>query len=952
MLKHTFLSILTSIVLASEALAGPISITVTDRYKYNSENKPGRLVYVESSVPLTSAEMTLPGETVRMPLAPCGEGRYELLLPENYGVSRNETASIAFFQKKKRIDSAEVSVPKMRHWKIMIFPHSHVDIGYTNPTDVIEEVHKRNMEQAIILGEKTKDYPEGARFVWNTEVSWALERYLAEESPEKCEKVLEGIRKGYISVDASYVNTNTSSAHESELIEMFSFAHRIEKLTGRKIETMVQVDIPGFTWGIPAIAPISGIKNIISLPNGGDRIGSAYKLNFRTKVWKGPDGKSEALFIQPGPYCDAAIRKRDSFFWDMLGATESAKIPLTIKSDNPREIFVDNYLSNVLPKLEEDGDSPYVYDFLPMTWCMSDNVPIDADLPDAVKSWNEEFAFPRLSICGSREIVAAYEPYRDSMPQVSGDYTEYWTDGLGTSARYTAHHRDVKERLAQAEVLSCMTGNAIPKDVVSEAWRNAIMGTEHTWTFIYPDKPIADTMLAQKYAFFTTTDSLAADLTDKALETCMAAGSKVIAVFNTEGFARSGLVKVTPETARNSNAIVDFESGARIPSQILSDGSLAFVSGEIPPMGARKYRLVCDKVKKTDNMPGGACSIDNGLVSVSLDPLTGDITSLVSGGKEFVDRMSSAHVNSYRYLHGGESSGFASQAYDARMSWKEYGPVVKTLRVVSSAEGCNTLVREITLIDGDSAVYIDNMVDKIATTDKEGLHFGFAFDLKNNCRLFADVPWGVMELEGDQWPEANRNWLAMQRWVNVSDDDANITICSMNAPVFEVGDLTANIIGSSGNWLGSIHKTPCIWSWVMNNHWHTNFALSQEGETMFRYALKPGSGRMDKAAANRFARSQTRALVTCPVKEDFSMEMPFMLKMDPSIDVTCVRPVDGGILVILRSISDQDLDVEFKLRDGYHAIRTDAWGELNGDEAAKFNITSKSVLAVKVTANR
>lgn len=943
MLKNTIIPIIAAVFIAAEVYAGPVSVTVTDRYKYDAAGRPGRLLYVDSKVPFTSAEMEIGGLKVLMAPVSCGESRFEILLPENYAVSRDEVADITFLQKKKPIDRVTVNVPRMRHWEILIYPHSHVDIGYTNPREVIEDVHKRNIEQAIILGEKTKDYPEGARFVWNTEVSWPLERYFATESPEKCEKVLEGIRKGYVSVDASYVNTNTSSAHEAELIEMFSFAHKIEKLTGKKVDTMVQVDIPGFTWGLPAIASISGIRNIISLPNGGDRIGFAGNLNYHSKIWLGPDGKSEVLFIQPGPYCDAALRKRDSFFWDMLGETDSSKVPLIIKNDNPRDLFVDKYLSKVLPELEKD--TAYVYGFLPMTWCMSDNVPIDADLPDAVKSWNEEFAYPHLSICSSREIVEAYEPYKDSMPKVSGDYTEYWTDGLGASAGYTSHHREVKERLAQAEALSCMTGNAISKEKVSEAWRNAIMGTEHTWSFIYPDKPIADTMLAQKYSYFTDTDRLATDLMNSVLAPCAEQGSDVIAVFNTEGFARSGLVRLAPGTAPAANSVVDIESGEAIPAQVLSDGSLVFVSGTIAPMSIRKFRLVNKKNKPADPDYYG---MDNGLVSISLDPLTGDITSLVSGGKEFVDRMSPANVNSYRYLHGRESSGYASKAFDAEISWKEFGPVLKTLRVVSSAEGCNALVRDITIVEGDGAVYLDNMVDKIAVTDKEGLHFGFAFNLKNNCRLFADVPWGVMQLGKDQWSEANRNWLSMQRWVNVSDDDANVTICSMNAPIFEVGDLTANILGSSGNWLHSLPEKPCIWSWVMNNHWHTNFALSQEGKIMFHYVLKPGTGPVDIPAANRFARSQTRALVACPVSEDFSVDMPFSLKMDPAIDVACLRPVDDGILVILHSLSDRDLDVCFDLREGYQAVQTDAWGGQDGFKSDKFTLSSKSVLAVKV----
>ena len=87
-------------------------------------------------------------------------------------------------------------------------------------------------------------------------------------------------------------------------------------------------------------------------------------------------------------------------------------------------------------------------------------------------------------------------------------------------------------------------------------------------------------------------------------------------------------------------------------------------------------------------------------------------------------------------------------------------------------------------------------------------------------------PLGVMEMEKDQWPQANRNWIALQRWLDVSNDTHGVTWCALDAPLFEYGDRTANISlgwGGQGPWLTKLEPSSTVYSWAMNNHWHTNF---------------------------------------------------------------------------------------------------------------------------------
>lgn len=64
--------------------------------------------------------------------------------------------------------------------------------------------------------------------MWNPEVSWPLER-LWESNPEKREGLIDAIKKGQLSIDASYLNLNTSICSDEELFHVFKFTRNIQK---------------------------------------------------------------------------------------------------------------------------------------------------------------------------------------------------------------------------------------------------------------------------------------------------------------------------------------------------------------------------------------------------------------------------------------------------------------------------------------------------------------------------------------------------------------------------------------------------------------------------------------------------------------------------------------------------------------------------------------------------
>lgn len=95
----------------------------------------------------------------------------------------------------------------------------------------------------------------------------------------------------------------------------------------------------------------------------------------------------------------------------------------------------------------------------------------------------------------------------------------------------------------------------------------------------------------------------------------------------------------------------------------------------------------------------------------------------------------------------------------------------------------------------------------------------------------------------------------------------------------------------------------------MNNHWHTNFPLTQEGPVTFRYRIYP-HGKYDAVSANRFGLEQAQPLlhVTSNKAPDIK---PVITIDNPAVYVTILKSTekDNEMVVRLRSVSDKEENV-------------------------------------------
>ena len=901
-----------------------VQCKVQPYYRLRPDGAPGRevIVYFKGARLRGAADLEVRSGNIReiQTLAATAQGLDStmILLPATVGVDKEESLSLTLRQGSRSLQRT-LAVPPMRHWTVYVYPHSHVDIGYSNTHANVEFIHKRNIDQAIALAESTKNFPGGENYRWNPEVLWPFERYSRSATPDRLNRLVKAVQRGQICLDASYVHLLTSTLGDEETIQALRPKREAEAMTGKAIDTYVQVDVPGMTWGLVPVLAHEGVRYVMMMPNGGRGNPSMVnQFDHRPFWWVGPDGTSRVLFLHAGGY-GAGMEKGGKTGRPWFGQRDRARIPAEIRTTDPRADFLDHHLSRALPDLEA---ARYPYDIYVVTWAMWDNALIDADLPYAVKSWNEDYAYPHLVVASAHDIMHTFEQrYGDTLPVVRGDFSEYWADGLGTVAREAKASRNAKERLIQAETIWPMLQPqaSAPRAEFDEAWRNVIMCSEHTLTYENPYEPyFQDAIWKMKQRYFREAEERSQELLDDALAPATDKSNGAlgpvegpskggVAVFNTQSWAHGGLVSLTPAESQTGNRVVD-DQGREIPSQRLSTGSMVFLAPEVPAFSSRHYRVVKGEAYRGVSVVAADTVLDNGKVRAVLDRKSGNVIHLIErmSGREYADVSGHPGLNAFRW-QPARGAGDARADTVVSISVVENGPLVGELRIMSRAPACRSVARSVRLVAGQPSIEFSNVVDKLPLLPKDGVHFGFGF-LLPDATTRVDIPWAIMRVEEDQWPAANRAWMASQHFVDISNASAGVTWCSLDAPLFESGSITANNTagwdGKGDVWPATLSPSSTIYSWVMNNHWFTNTPLTQDGPVEFRYRLLL-HGSYDAVVAYRFGVEQSQPLVPLATNAAPSAQPPIALDND-RVAATILKSVNNGkgMIVRLRSLSE------------------------------------------------
>ena len=834
-----------------------------------------------------------------------GVDEYKGYFPAGY---MEETSSLEIkVNSRQGCVKRKYEVPGARKWTVCFFPHSHLDIGYTHRQDDVMKLQWRNLERAPDLAERTKEYPEGSRYCWNTEARWAVAAYLKKyAATEKAERLKQAIRDGIINVDMSLGSILTGISRQEELMHIFDDAHWISDEVGVELNTAMMSDVPGQAWGLVTAMAKNGVKYYSPGPNyvpfygriGNDRAAALHvRWGDRPFYWQSQSGTDKVLVWQAG--------RGYSWFHGWLANR------IGVCGLEP----IWDYLTEL-----ETEEFPYQTCYLRYT-VHGDNGPPDQSMSDVIREWNERYEFPQFRISTAREFFMKFEEqYGAELPVFAGDMTPTWEDGAASTACETAMNRTTAARLAQTETIWSMLHktDAFPDKAFKEAWKNVILFSEHTWgasaSGTDPHSKFTKDLWEGKKAYADNASNQSQILYKQALSPLhVDKGGDFVHVLNTNLWNRTDVVFLDSMVNLNEKELIT-RTGEKVETQRLYDGRWAFVAENIPALSSEVYQIVSKKKssRRFVSMIAENKILNNGIVRVEIDEVKGTISSFKRVGDSY-EYASNSGLNDYLYTgrYASDPQGI-EQILNIRVL--DDGAVAATLRIESKAPGCNTLWRDVTVYKGIDRVDICNTLDKQDILDFENVRFVFPFNIQQP-EITMDLAMSEIHPEREQLEGVNKHYYSLQNGLAVGDLEHAVCLTTVDAPFVELGspsglDYRLNPRHGYG-WWQSAKISPIVYSWVMTNTWRTNYKASQGGTAKFRYSLQPCNP-LDLKLKQRGAEREME-LVAVASRSSQNIEQLFRLKGRHRIALSSIKPADDGkgYIVCLHNMGKQSVCSSF-----------------------------------------
>jgi Glycosyl hydrolases family 38 N-terminal domain len=833
----------------------------------------------------------------------------------------------------------EVLLRPQRKWEISLVHHSHLDVGYTDPQEVVLRNHLQYLDSVLDLVDKTASWDEDAQFRWNIEVNWPLQVWLSERGTRDRQRMLEAVRAGRVGVGAMSLNLHTEACSIEELYEMARFAVDLRREHGLDITGAMQTDVPGAVPGLIEVLSDAGVRYLSLAHNYAGRsvpylIGG--EVLERPFYWVAPSGKRVLVWYTDTLHGNAYMEG------NILGLAESSSVA---------EAHLPNYLLGLaerpypfdsgtwLPEAAQVKREPYPHDLLHLRvqGMYGDNAPPSIAVPEVARDWNSRWAYPHLRVDLNEGFLRrAEERLGESLPSWQGDWADWWADGLGSAARMVSWARQAQANARVGTTLHALAdvlGGSPPAPIGprSDLYQDAGLFDEHTWGARHPWDDDSEgwgsgqVQWQRKASFARNANEAASVLSGSggrsaALRIGRRGGLASVVVLNTTGTARTDVVKfflpfsVVPASV---DAVAEDErTGKALPTTVTQQQHadhrpagrwLSFLAQDVPALGWARFNLVKGRPAEQEvtRTASSDLGISNGYYRVAISAERGCVSSVFDllGSQELVNEDALLGFNSYVWDRYGTASRVDhlsgrvfSRSLDLVAGRSLGGPSVllektvselgETLTVDTRAPGCSRLVTRVALWDKVARAEIANTLWKTPTSGKESVFFAFPFSAAA-AEVSYELPGAGVRQSAPCVPGSPRHMRAVRNWVGFATSGAATAWATVDAPLVQLGDIHSPYTPFPGTLPLEAAEPATVYSWALNNIWDTNFPGVQGGEMSFRYAVASARGPSASACAlgNRLA-------------EDVSA--PLSANLVPPTATTPAREADGSLCAVDR----------------------------------------------------
>ena len=758
--------------------------------------------------------------------------------------------------------------------EILVFHHSHLDVGYTHSQPLVWELQHEYLTQVVEWLESTaRSTDERGVPRWTCEATDPVLRWIEQSAPSWVDRFTALCQSGRISLTALGRHI-TALVDRPGLNRLIAGKARLEAITSRPIRTACQFDVNGVPWPLSDILIDHGVDFFVMAINA--HLGRAVAPRPGFFLWETPSGRS-LLVLNGNHYTmfDQILRT-----WD--DSTETMKRGW------------DEYAGH----LESIG---YEHEFIalsstcsPIMW---DNAPPNPFLPPLIERWNRSGLAPSIRYATLDEVrERAKEIHPERLPKLRGDWTDYWSFGVASAPISTARSRQTKPILEAINALPLCDRERI---AVARAEQALDLYDEHTFGYFDSNvghqaaqtTEVLKQALAHEayelasYSLMSALDHLAGNAdADRSTEHLLAVNPsrEPASMELPEPPRKNSLTKRSYRASRlvQSNRTWEALTGKRghisVPprSWIVLDEShwthAQSLEGQVhhrilqrDTTEAERSQFTPTEVELAAGLPSGPSEavVENGLFRLHYQPETGRVSALydLTQGRNLVG---DASMGLFCYVRE-RPDALTDEGYSAfylrdlskekidATCWRDWSPIREratrtidcrveisercfVLRRRLEAPGARDLRETITLRAGDPVVHLSVELELEPRAEPQNIYFAFPLALEEGWEAAFDTAGTSILLDRDQMPGACRNWMTAENYASMWDKRGGVALLLDQAPNVQIGDF------HFGKPVDAIprRRHPLLLAWPVSNCWETNFPRYQPGRMRFRYGLR------------------------------------------------------------------------------------------------------------------
>jgi len=730
------------------------------------------------------------------------------------------------------------------------------------------------------------------------EILCFLEKY-----PDRKDELVRRIKEGRLYVSPYLCNTLWGFQSVEGTIRAFYPARRLERELGIPMQYAHHIELPSLPWGTPTILAGCGIKALTVPYYAYDS--TFGQLTVPPVFWhEGPDG-SRILVCMDRFASGKASYTQGAYLLRKPEAIEKEWLPHYAKlgKEYPlRSILASGTHGDISP-----GSGSQARGFA-----------------DAIIKYNSRpDAKARLVNATFTQFWQAVEkeqsqPGAMPLPVVRGDFGHSWELWPVSLAKYAAEMREEERTFLATEALLAIAGYHRPvawrfnwKDRQQREWCWAMLA-DHAWNGTDQKNKRHNAELRQKWVhgLWGRVEELAG-WSAIGVEN----NEEHLVLFNGSSVPRRILGFVGDR--KDLEPLSLWDGDQLVPSQILKDpdsGSpIAFVTPVVPAFSFKELRL--SKGPSPHPPRSGVAAtpemLESPLYRLVIDRKTGGLSSLVHKptGREVVVPGKRGSLGQTVYFDGREH---AVEKVTSRVIAN--GPHIAAVETRGKVGETDVLTKYMLFADLDM-VLVDVSITKPTSTREQRLCQVFPV-VRPGMTLRVATPGAVIrpkrQPEGDLLPGADTRRIAVQEFVDVSDNDFGVTICPSQAFALrlDLDPITFEALGNDQNYREVSHD--------------------QGGETEFGflYALRAHAGPYDQAEAYAWSTTLPHQAIEARGRLPKDGRAWPRIAVDPKRAIaTCLKPADGpepnGVILRLQETDGKNGPLAITVEGYSKAVQTD-----------------------------